>query len=88
MGVIVFAVMLLAGCNLYALLWIAMANRGMTKCHQRKAANDLVELQKQRHEAKKKAKQGEYSGAAGGYAKKKPKQQVKPYQNPKKKKKK
>lgn len=87
-GVIVYVVMLLVGCNFYALLWIALVKRGMEKCRIRKHENDAAALQVQRQEAKKKAKQGEYVGAEGGYAKKKPKQQVKPYQNPKKKKKK
>ena len=83
-GILVFAVMVLAGCNLYALMWIAMAHRSMTKCHLRKAESDKAEIQKQRQNAKKNG----YVGAGGGSAQKKPKQQAKPYQNPKKKKKK
>ena len=86
-GVIIYIIMLLAGCNLYALMWIALAHRGMTKCHIRKQEHDSFVLQQQRREAKKLSKQSEYVGAAGGAAKKKPKQQAKPYQNPKKKKK-
>lgn len=86
-GIVVYLVMILAGCNLYALVWIAFAHRGMTKCHIRKQEHDSFVLQQQRREAKKLSKQSEYVGAAGGAAKKKPKQQAKSYQNPKKKKK-
>ena len=83
-GIIVFAVMVLAGCNLYALVWIAMAHRSAVKCHVRKQDNDRMEVQKQRQLAKKNG----YVGAGGGSAQKKVKKQAAPYQNPKKKKKK
>ena len=86
-SVIVYGVMVLAGCNIFALVYVAMAHRGMTKCHMRKEILDKAELQKQRQLAKKNGK-SDYVGAGGGSAKKKQKQQPKPYQNPKKKKKK
>lgn len=84
-GIIVYVVMAIVGCNFYAQMFVAMANRGMTKCHSRKEIADKEELQKQRQLARKNA---DYVGAGGGFAKKKQKQQAKPYQNPKKKKKK
>ena len=86
-AIVVYAVMVLAGCNLFALMYVATAHRGMTKCHLRKEVTDKAELQKQRMLAKKSGK-SDYVGAGGGSAKKKQKQQPKPYQNPKKKKKK
>lgn len=86
-GIIVFAIMVFFGCNLYAQIFVATAHRGMTKCHNRKEVLDKIELQEQRKLAKMNAK-SEYIGAGGGSAKKKQKQQPKPYQNPKKKKKK
>lgn len=87
-GIVLFIVMVLAGCNIYALAFVAMANRGMTKCHILKTENEKAELQKQRQAAKKNAR-SEYVGANGGAAQKKAKQQPKQvYQNPKKKKKK
>lgn len=86
-GIIVIVIMALAGCNLYAQMYVALANRSMTKCSLRKQVNDKEELQKQRQLAKKNSKSG-YEGAGGGFAKKKQKQQVNVYQNPKKKKKK
>ncbi len=89
-GIIVFVVMVLAGCNLFALVWVASAHRGMTKCHLRKEESDKAEVQRQRQIARKNTKQSSYVGAGGGSAQKKNKnkQQAKPYQNPKKKKKK
>jgi len=87
-GIVLYIVMVLAGCNIYSLAFVAMAHRGMTKCHLRKVENEKAELQKQRHAAKKNAK-SEYVGANGGAAQKKAKQPPKQaYQNPKKKKKK
>ena len=86
-GIIVYAVMVLIVCNIYSQVFVAMAHRGMTKCHIRKEATEKAELQRQRQLAKKNGK-SVYAGAGGGSAKKKNKQQPKPYQNPKKKKKK
>jgi len=85
-GIIVFVVMAFIGCNFYAQLFVAMANRGMTKCHLRKLETDREEMQKQR-QAKKTSASG-YVGAGGGSAQKKTKQQTNVYHNPKKKKKK
>lgn len=94
-GIIVYIVMALVGATFMALGWTAMADRGMTKCRNRKAENDKVIMQVQRQEAKKKAKQGgnnPYANNSGdqhiNYAPKKKVQPQKPYQNPKKKKKK
>lgn len=86
-SIIVYGGMVLVGCNFFAQIYIAMAHRGMTKCHLRKAVTEKLELQKQRQLSKKNGK-SDYVGAGGGSAKKKQKQQPKPYQNPKKKKKK
>ncbi|MCM1306231.1 MAG: hypothetical protein NC037_01640 [Bacteroides sp.] len=85
-GIVVYVVMALIGCNLYAQVFVAMANRGMTKCHIRKETTDRAELQKQRQLAKKSG-HSDYVGAGGTAKKKQKKQQVR-YQNPKKKKKK
>lgn len=87
-GIIVYIVMAIVGCNLFALLWMAMINKAMTKCHELKANTDKIIVQKQRQEARNDRKNSTYEGAKGGQAKKKDKKQVKPYQNPKKKKKK
>ena len=86
-GIIVYIVMIAVGCNIYAQMFVAMAHRGMTKCHARKEVSDRENLQLQRQLAKKNGR-SDYYGAGGGFAQKKQKQQPKPYQNPKKKKKK
>lgn len=85
-GIIIIAIMAFAGCNLYAQVYVALANRGMTKCHARKLESDKEELQKQRQARKN--ERSEYVGAGGGFAQKKSKQPTNVYQNPKKKKKK
>ena len=86
-GIIVYIVMIAVGCNIYAQMFVAMAHRGMTKCHARKEVSDRENLQLQRQLAKKNGR-SDYYGAGGRFAQKKQKQQPKPYQNPKKKKKK
>ncbi len=86
-GSVIYGIMVLAGCNLYAQMFVAMANRGMTKCHNRKLEGDKQQLQLNRQKAKKSGG-SEYVGAGGGSAQKKAKQQANVYQNPKKKKKK
>ncbi len=88
-GIIVYIAMALVGCIFMALCWIALASRGMVKCRQRKQDQDRVEQYEQRRAAKQK------NPYANGQIKGAPKQnkqkknvQAKPYQNPKKKKKK
>lgn len=77
--IIVYGVMLVIGSNLLALCWIAMAHKGMLKCHYRKTEADKVEAVRQRQEAKREAKSNPT---------KKPSKPQNVYSNPKKKKKK
>lgn len=93
-GIIIYIIMALIGCIFTALCWTAMANRGMTKCHNLKLINDKFAIQAQRQSNKKGTKQNnpyinaKVDGGAPNYAPKKKTQAPKPYQNPKKKKKK
>lgn len=86
-GVIVCVAMAVMGATFMALCWIALASRGMVKCRNR-----LEETQKAQRNAERKAsKQNPYvNGSVANNApkKKKAQQNAKPYQNPKKKKKK
>ena len=84
LGIIVYIAMALVGTTFMALCWIAVASRGMVKCHNLKADEQKVQIAEQR----KAAKQNPYAnGSIQGAQKKKAKQAV-PFQNPKKKKKK
>lgn len=80
-SIVVYIAMLIAGSQVMALSWIAMASRGMTKCHVLKE-----DAEKQKQQEARKANKA--SAAAGYGAPAKKKQPPKPYQNPKKKKKK
>ncbi len=81
-AVIAYIAMAAAGFNFLALNWIAMAKRGMDKCKALKAHNDKKNMYIVR-----KASVNEYQGNPAK-AKQKTKTEQKPYQNPKKKKKK
>ena len=84
LGIIIYVAMALVGTTFMALCWIAVASRGMVKCHNRKEDETKTQMAEQR----KAAKQNPYvNGTVQGAQKKKAKQAV-PYQNPKKKKKK
>lgn len=80
-SIIVYAAMFLAGFNILALEWIALVDRGMTKCKNLLAYEKKKKLQETR-----KAQKSEYQGNPAKKKNKKPAQQ--PYVNPKKKKKK
>lgn len=87
LGIVISVAMALVGCTFMALCWIALADRGMVKCHNRKVDQDKTA----QYEQRKAAKQNPYINGAqnnknGGQKKKN--QPAKPYQNPKKKKKK
>ena len=87
LGVIISIAMALIGCTFMALCWIALADRGMVKCHNKKVAQDKTE----KYEQRKAAKQNPYANGAQkaqNAGQKKKNQPAKPYQNPKKKKKK
>lgn len=84
-SIIAYIVMVAAGFSLLALLWIAVGDRGMNKCKILKAEDDKKMLIVQRRSQKE---SGQYQG---NRAQKKPAKKTanaKPYQNPKKKKKK
>lgn len=82
-AIIIYVAMLVAGCSLMELCWIAMASRGMTKCHLRKLDADKQKQQELRQQARKESKANRQQNNAPAK-----KQAPKPYQNPKKKKKK
>ena len=87
LGVVISIAMALIGCTFMALCWIALADRGMVKCHNKKVAQDKTE----KYEQRKAAKQNPYANGAQkaqNAGQKKKNQPAKPYQNPKKKKKK
>lgn len=85
LGFVVYAGMALLGCTFMSLCWIAMADRGMVKCHNRK----LEQEKTAKIEKRKAEKQNPYANAKNGAPAQKKKNQPKPaYQNPKKKKKK
>ena len=85
LGFVVYAGMALLGCTFMSLCWIAMADRGMVKCHNRK----LEQEKTAKIEKRKAEKQNPYANAKNGAPAQKKKSQPKPaYQNPKKKKKK
>lgn len=94
-AIIICVAMLLAGFTFWAQCWVAMADRGMTKCKLLKIYTDkknAIVLRAQKGNASKGAKAAPAAtdGAASAPAKpvaKKP-NQPRPYQNPKKKKKK
>ena len=86
--IIIYIVMAAVGTTFMALMWTALASRGMMTCHelyQRKQKEDMVLARRQ-------AKQNPYAGGANRdevfNAQKKKKPQQNHYQNPKKKKKK
>lgn len=81
LAIIVYAAMFLAGFNILALVWIALVDRGMTKCK-----NLLAYEKKKKMQESRKAQKSEYQGNPAKKKNKKPAQQ--PYVNPKKKKKK
>lgn len=86
-AVIVYAVMAVIGTFMLALFWIAVASRGMKKCHVMLEDMQRVALQNAKRAAKR--GNGYVEGQAETYnpqPKKKPQQNY--YQNPKKKKKK
>ncbi len=80
--IIICIAMALIGQTLMSLCWIAMADRGMVKCHNRKRITDKHNVQEMRKAQKAQLK------ASGQPAPQKKKPQNTPYQNPKKKKKK
>lgn len=85
LGIIICIAMALIGTTFMALCWIALAGRGMVKCKLLKEENEKA----QRIEQRKASKQNPYAnGAAPAQKKKKAQANAKPYQNPKKKKKK
>lgn len=86
LGFIIYAAMALFGCTFMALCWIAMVDRGMVKCHNRKAEQDKSEQIEKRRAAKQNPQTNGQVKNAGNQKKKNTAQ--KPYQNPKKKKKK
>lgn len=90
LGIVITVAMMLFGCTFTALCWIALADRGMVKCHNRKVEQEKTAQYEQRKAEKQNRKAN--NPYANGTAPKKPtqkkKQQQKPYQNPKKKKKK
>lgn len=86
-AIIVYICMALFGTVVIALLWTGMAERGMLKCKDRLAQNQKVQLQQERQAKKAQTKQNPYANGNVAGAQKKKKQQAKPYQNPKKKKK-
>ncbi len=83
-SIVTYIAMALIGFTLMALMWTALVNRGMVKCHNRFEDGERASKQA----AAKAAKSGksQYVGA-GAPAKKKQKKQAVHYQNPKKKKK-
>ncbi len=90
-SIIAYIFMALVGTTLLSLLWIAMGDRGMQKCHNRLVATKKTAVQQERKAQKKATSQNPY--ANGAVINTAPKQQKKkpqqvPYQNPKKKKKK
>lgn len=85
LGFIIYAAMALLGCTFMALCWIAMVDRGMVKCHNRKAEQDKSEQIEKRRAAKQNPQTNGQVKNAGNQKKKNTAQ--KPYQNPKKKKK-
>lgn len=85
-GIIVFAVAVVAGYNLWALCWVALGERGMAYCKYVKAKEEK-KLPNQRGQKPVYAKAEPATGGAKPVQKKKPAQQQH-YQNPKKKKKK
>ena len=94
-AIIICVVMLLAGFTFWAQCWVAMADRGMTKCKLLKIYTDkknAIVLRAQKGNASKGAKAAPAAtdGAASAPAKPVAKKtnQPRPYQNPKKKKKK
>ena len=99
-AIIICIAMLIVGFIYWAQCWVAMADRGMTKCKALKAYTDkkkLIALRDRKGGTKNAAKGGgkyEAKAAAGAQQypaqekKNTPKQAPKPYVNPKKKKKK
>ena len=91
-AIIICIAMLIVGFIYWAQCWVAMADRGMTKCKALKAYTDkkkLIALRDRKGGAKNAAKAA--AGAQQYPAQEKkntPKQAPKPYVNPKKKKKK
>lgn len=82
LSIIICIAMALVGETIMSLCWIAMADRGMVKCHNRKVITDKQKTQEMRKAQKAEMKLSGQSQPA----KKKPNNT--PYQNPKKKKKK
>ncbi|MBO5983092.1 MAG: hypothetical protein J6Q06_04435 [Clostridia bacterium] len=80
-NIVIYLIMVAFGFSLLALMWVAMADRGMVKCRLLKQAVDKQNLSNSRKAQKQFQQQAEYT------AKKKP-QGKQQFQNPKKKKKK
>lgn len=83
--ILIYIVMAVVGATFMSLSWIAMGDRGMVKCHNRKTVTDK-QAQQEMLKAKKIAKK--QSASQNTQPAKKKKAQPAPYQNPKKKKKK
>lgn len=86
LGIIICIAMALLGTTLMALCWIALAGRGMVKCKMRKEESEKADKIAER----KAVKQNPYANGTvvAQPKKKKAQNNAKPYQNPKKKKKK
>ncbi len=62
--IIICIIMAFAGCTFIALAWIAMGDRGMVKCHNRKVETDKMNMQAMRKQAKlEKKKSSAYNPA-------------------------
>lgn len=55
--IIICVIMAFAGCTFMSLAWIAMGDRGMVKCHNRKVETDKMNMQAMRKQAKLERKQ-------------------------------
>ncbi len=92
LGIVITIVMMLFGCTFTALCWIALADRGMVKCHNRKMEQDKAIKYEQRKAQKQTSRNASKAYNMDVNAQNKPAQKKKtaktPYQNPKKKKKK
>lgn len=88
-AIIVYLAMVLIGSNFFSLLWIGLAESGMTKCKKRLVAKEKQDLQVKRQQQKAAKKNNPYANGTVQNTAKKKKQKVKvPYQDPRKKKKK
>lgn len=83
--IIIYIAMAVLGATFMSLSWIAMGDRGMVKCHNRKMVSDKQNKQEMLKAAKAARKQ---NASLSEQTVKKKKTQPVPYKNPKKKKKK